>query len=973
MPSKYNWRKLESKWQKKWAALHLHETDPKPAGKKFFVTAAYPYPNSPQHIGHGRTYTIADVDARFHRMKGYNTLFPMGFHYTGAPLFAMAKRLSQNDPEIIKTFTNVYKIPHNELDSLKHPLAMAEYFRDNIKTGMIEMGFSIDWRREFTTIDPLYTRFIEWHFHWLIEHQLITRGTHPVAWCPNDKNPVGTVDTQGDIEPQIGEQYLIKFEGDGVLYPTATLRPETVFGVTNLWVNRNSAYVQARVDDENWIVSKETVEKLLHQNHKVDVEKEFLGKDLVGRRVLNSITGSTIPIFPAGFVEPDDGTGVVMSVPAHAPYDYQALIDLKADKQIDQDLLRNVQPIPIIQLEGFSEYPAKDLVEKFGVREQNDSRLEDATKELYSREFRDGRMRDNAAPYSGMPVNEARDAVVKQFVAANKVVVLYELTNGPIFCRCGAKCLVHIVENQWFINYGDLEWKKLAHQCLDKMEILPVERRPEFEYALDWLKERACARKVGLGTRLPWDKNWVIEALSDSVIYMAYYILAKHISKEWTTFAKFKKDTEKLPDAFFNHIFLGEGSPEKLASATGIPRRVLKAIREEFTYFYPVDMRHSAKDLVTNHLSFYIFHHAALFPQEFWPKGIVPNGFVLMDKTKMSKSLENIIPLRLGISEYGADPLRIALLATAELNQDTDFSDTLAASVQERLVNIISKSRKIGAARIPGKRSKPCQLDKWMLSRLNKTVNLVTNAMERLRLREAINLVLYQLDNDVSWYQRRLGPVKSKGNERAQVLKRLFEIRARLLSPIAPHVAEELWANIGGKGLASTANWPKVDPSMINNEAELTESIVTNMLEDTLEILKATGITPKRIVYYSAAPWKWEVYLKALETASDEKAERGGFIRAVMADNEMRKIGKPAADYANTSMRQASQMNDSMRRSRLEAKLVNERSILQDAAEFYKREFKSEVRVFEEGDVRAYDPQGKAKFAEPYRPAIYVE
>src|SRR2546430_7042272 len=139
------------------------------------------------------------------------------------------------------------------------------------------------------------------------------------------------------------------------------------------------------------------------------------------------------------------------------------------------------------------------------------------------------------------------------------------LLNKPLVCRCGARLVVHVVDKQWFINYGEPEWKKQAHQCLDEMTILPEERRNEFNYAIDWLRERACARKVGLGTRLPWDPDWTIEALSDSVIYMAYYILAKYLNKNWLAFKKFEKDPEKLPDSFFNYVFLGGGTSESVA------------------------------------------------------------------------------------------------------------------------------------------------------------------------------------------------------------------------------------------------------------------------------------------------------------------------------------------------------------------------------------------------------------------------
>ena len=970
---KFNWRALERKWQKKWAWAKIHETDPDPKKPKYFVTAAYPYPNSPQHIGHARTYTLADANARFHRMRGYNTLYPMGFHYTGTPLYAMAKRLRENDPEIIKTFTEIYGIPPAKLDGLKEPRRMANYFRDDIRKGMIEIGFSVDWRREFTTVDRFYNRFIQWHFRWLNQHGYITKGTHPVAWCPNDKNPVGTVDTQGDLEPEIGISHLVKFESDGTFYPTATLRPETIFGVTNLWVNPRSQYVEAQVDGETWVVSREAVDTLEHQNHTVKVGREIAGTELLWKNVVNPETKVSVPILPADFVRPDNGTGLVMSVPGHAPYDYQALMELKAGSSTlasHVGVLQQIEPIPIIQLEGFSMLPAADIVKKFQVKGQDDPRLADATKELYSKEFHSGVMNDNAKPYSGMSVETAREALVKELTGAGRMSSIYELLNRPISCRCGAKLVVHVVDNQSFINYGDQEWKKLAHECLDGMTILPDERRNEFRYTIDWLRERACARKVGLGTKLPWEADWTIEALSDSVIYMAYYILAKYLAKEWITFKKFEKDSDKLPDSFFNSIFLGQGSPTDVSRETGVPKRTLDAIRKEFLYFYPVDMRHSAKDLVSNHLSFYLFHHTALFPRAQWPKGIVANGFVLMAGDKMSKSLENIIPLRQAVAKFGADPLRIGTLATAELNQDTDFSESLASTIQERLVGLILQSRRLGRHRT-GKTAYST-LDRWMLSKLNGAVQTATAAMEILRVRDVVNITLYHLDNDAAWYQRRLGPVKKRGDSRNEVLRQVANVKARMLFPLAPHVAEEMWMALGNRELVAKTEWPKDSFKMSDRTAEASESMVRQTLEDTIEILKATGIKPKNITYYAASAWKWKIYQKALITALSGNKDRSGFVKDVMADQEIRSIGKSAADYAAKSIQQTTQMKEELLKLRAGIEL-REKRILEEASDFFKRELGSEIHVWQEGDKAAVDPKARAKFAEPYRPAIFVQ
>jgi leucyl-tRNA synthetase len=974
IPAKLDWRALERKWQKKWNWRKIHETDPDSRKPKYYVTAAYPYPNSPQHIGHARTYTIADVNARYHRMKGYNTLFPMGFHYTGSPLFAMAKRLREGEPEIVETFTKIYGIPRSTQERLKDPKAMASYFRDDIKKGMIEIGFSIDWRREFTTIDPLYSRYIEWHFQTLNQKGLITRGTHPVAWCPNDNSPVGVVDTQGDVEPEIGESYLVKFEKDGVFYPTSTLRPETVFGVTNIWVNPEATYVRAKVDAESWIVSRETVEKLQHQNRKVVIEREIQTSELLWKTVRNPVTNNDVPVFPGSFVEPDNGTGVVMSVPGHAPYDYQALTDLKesyAGSAEAGPILQATNPISIIRLEGFSDLPAADLIQKFRVKDQNDPHLEHATQELYSKEFHDGIMKENTGSYSGMPVAKAREAIVQELTRQGKIETLLELRNAPVVCRCGTKCLVHILENQWFINYGDPDWKKLAHKCLDQMTILPEEIRAEFNYTLDWLRERACARTVGLGTKLPWDPSWTIEALSDSVVYMAYYILSKYFTKDWVVFKKFEKDASKLPDAFFNFALLGKGAVDTVAEQTGIPKRVLAAIRSEFEYFYPVDMRHSARELVSNHLSFYIFHHSTLFPERQWPKGIVANGFVLMEGTKMSKSIQNIIPLRQGIARFGADPVRVGVLATAELGQDTDFSEGLAASIQERLATLLGQARKLGVKKTAGK-SKPSTLDKWMISRLGGAVQTATNALDRLRVREAINIILYQLDNDVAWYKRRLGPKKPRSDNRNRIIRKVLETRTRMMAPLAPHTAEEIWSRIGNKGFVVQSNWPEEDENEKDPRAELAEGLVRQVLDDTGEILKATGITPRRIAYYTAADWKWQVYLKALK-AAEEKRKQGEFMKDVMGDPLLRSLGKTAADYASKALQQANQMPDEMRKSRIQEGMVSEKPIFVDAADFYQPEFKCAINVWKEGDSGIGDPKGRAKMAEPYRPAIYLE
>ena len=606
MTVRIDWNSIESKWIKRWEKQRIFESDPDSSREKYFVTVAYPYPNSPQHIGHGRTYTLADTHARYMRMKGYNVLFPMGFHYTGTPILGMSRRVAAGDTELMETFHTIYKLSDDVIATFVEPVKIARYFHDEIKTGMKEMGYSIDWRREFTTIDIVYSKFISWQFRTLQKKGLIVQGSHPVGWCPRDQNPVSQHDTIGDVEPDFNEYTVIKFrsgtrDGDFVVLPAATLRPETLFGVTNIWVNPNIDYVQAQVDGQRWIISKDAARKLEFLNHKVEIMKTVKGSEMIGWDATNPLTNGSVPVYPATFVEADSGTGIVMSVPAHAPYDYQALEALKSDDKLQQTFHISVdeddiRPIKIIESETYvTAIPAAEAIKQavdssqnnINDDEEDDKRLEKATSNLYSHEFYKGIMMQNTGRFAGMAVAIAKNEIKQDLLQSGYAETTYELVNKPVKCRCGAECVVKLLNDQWFLNYKDKEWKELAHTCLNNMDILPQEIRQEFDYVIDWLRERACARKSGLGTKLPWDKEWIVESLSDSVIYMAYYVIAKYVNSK-----AISDENDSITDAFFDYVLLGRGSADQVAKECKLASHIVEQIRKGVRLFYRVESRH---------------------------------------------------------------------------------------------------------------------------------------------------------------------------------------------------------------------------------------------------------------------------------------------------------------------------------------------------------------------------------------------
>ena len=952
-----NWNEIETKWRKVWNDSKDFETNPNEKQKKF-ITVAYPYPNSPQHIGHGRTYTLADVHARYYRMKGYNVLFPMGFHYTGTPVLGMAKRIQNQEKEILDGLRNVYHVPEDAIKTFVEPIKIADYFHEEIKSGMIEMGYSIDWRREFTTIVPGYQKFIEWQITTLKENGRIIQGSHPVGWCPDDGNPVSQHDTMGDVEPKIDDKnFLVKFNFGEFIFPVTTLRPETIFGVTNLWVNPNVTYKKVQVDDKVWICSEACAKKISFFEKQVEIIGEINGNEIVGKLAINH-DGREIPILPADFVEPEMGTGLVMSVPAHAPKDYQALMDLKSQ---NHELALKIEPIPIISTPDYGEFPAKEICEKLGVSNQTDDKLEEATKDLYAKEFSDGKLNEKCSQFNNEKVQFGRDKVRSYLEEKGTLEKFPILENAPVKCRCGAECVVKILNNQWFLNYGDEEWKNLARNCFDEMNILPNNIKTEFNEVIDWLHERACARQQGLGTTLPWDKDWIVESLSDSVIYMAYYTISRFVNDGTVS-------PDNLTKEFFDYILLDKGDVKLAAETSKLAEDIIETMKKEFNYFYPVDSRHSGRDLVQNHLSFFVLNHVAVFEKKLWPQEIVVNGSVMMDGAKMSKSMGNIIPLRTAIRDHGADPIRLAIISSAELLQDADFNMESVTGIQSKLESLLEECSRLENTPLPELQAE----DRWILSKLQSLIGTVTESVEKMRLREGLHDILFSFESDLSWYHKR---VQAKDRDDINgILYKINSARVAMLSPFAPHIAEEMWQKLGNNTLASKTQWPEFSDDNVDATSIQSENLLKSTIDDIANILKVTKITPKKIVLYvTSDSTKKKIYRKMLSIMVGGQNNMGIVMKELLSNPDTADA-KKMPDFVQKTIKDLHSESEEIKKMKLESDNFDEKEFLSsELCSIGKKEFGVDITVFAESDSDIYDPKGKARHARPFKPAILIE
>jgi leucyl-tRNA synthetase len=282
-------KEIEPKWQMRWREAQAFDADPIPERPKFYLTVPYPYANAPMHVGHGRTYTIGDIIARYKRMCGFNVLWPMAAHVTGTPVAGVAKRIRNKDPVVLKEYRASigYYRKKKDIESVLATFtdlkAIAQFFTNVFEGDFRKLGYSIDWRRKFTTNDPEYHAFVTWQFINLQKLGYITRGKYPILYCVSCGNAVGEDDLLRGENAKVAEFVAIKFPFEDGFLLAATLRPETVYGVTNIWINPTTEYSKIQIDEEIWYVAKPAVRKLVNQGHHSKRLEEIPGTEFIGK------------------------------------------------------------------------------------------------------------------------------------------------------------------------------------------------------------------------------------------------------------------------------------------------------------------------------------------------------------------------------------------------------------------------------------------------------------------------------------------------------------------------------------------------------------------------------------------------------------------------------------------------------------------------------------------------------------------
>lgn len=952
---------IEAKWQAKWYAAKINEAE-RDGRPKFMIIFAYPGLTGYLHVGHMRGYTYVDAIGRYKRMCGYNVLFPVGTHATGNGAISLAKRIKERDPKTIDYLIS-NGCPEDMIPKLTEPMEVVSFFNEVYQNQYWRrFGFLADWRRFTSTINPDYGRFIQWQFQKLNDAGLLIQKPYFAPACV-ECGPVAVDASETDISKggsaETVEYTLLKFKLDEMFLVAGTLRPETVYGQTNFWVNPDVDYVKVQREEEIWIISRPSYEKMSYQKDEMKIIGTVKGSDLIGKEAIAPVIHRKIPVLPAAFARPDVGTGLVTSVPSDAPDDWISLLLLREDEEamatygLDPEKIRAIKPISIIDTKGYGPMPAVELIEEMNIVDGNDPRLEDIKKQIYKDGFHTGRMNDACGEFAGLRVDEAKDLIKNMMIESGEAEVFYDLSEDVV-CRCGRPVVIKKVPDQWFIDYGNTALTEATKAHSKTMHILPSEFYNNVQGILDWFRERACVRQGNwLGTEFPFDPKWIIEAISDSTLYPLYYTISNYYNSGILRL-------EQMTDEFFDLVFLGKGAVPDVSNSTGIEADLIRRIRDDVSYFYPLDINLGGKEHMTVHFPAFLKNHVAVLPPEFWPRGIFVNWYVTGKLGKISKSKGGAEPIPDAAGRFGVDALRLYYAHIAAPFADVEWDESNIENYATRIERVIRTVDELKS--MVG--TEQTIIDRWLISRMNNRSGSITEAMSDYDLRRMANDVYFETLADIRWYIRR-------GGNNADTAARVLNMWIRMMSPLTPHIAEEMWEKLDQKGFVSIAPFPEPRAEEIDRHAEVAEAYLADVMSDLNEILRVTGISPRRVIFYTAPEWKHDVFSIALEMADEGKLSIPSLTKEVMSHDALKRRGKEAADFARKTA------EDMIRRSESERKRLSvdmdELEYLTDSIDFLSRGIGAKFEIYSADDASAPDPQNKARAAQPHRPAIYVE
>ncbi len=826
---------IEAKWQARWDADRTFAVaDDGGDRPKFYMLEMFPYPSGKLHMGHVRNYSIGDVLARFKRARGFDVLHPMGWDAFGLPAENAAR---------------------------EHGTHPATWTRANIATmrdQLKRLGFAYDWSRELTTCDPDYYRWEQQVFIKMWERGLAYRKKGLLNWCDGCGTVLANEQVEdgscwrghGTVRQREMEQWYLritdyadellddlaklggwpsavtvqqeawigKSHGASILFEVAdaadidgidgplevfTTRPDTLYGCTFMslapehpWTRKLCVGTEQEAAVLAFIDEMGTTDKAARMDDKTEKKGLF-----TGRHAINPVNGRRVPIYTANFVLADYGTGAVMAVPAHDQRDFEF-----ADKY-------GIDKVVVIQPDGVDALDVATMTEAFAG---------------------EGTML-NSGPHDGLHSTDGKGAVVQELVDGDSgsATINFRLRDwglsrqrfwgSPVpMIHCGACGIVPVPEADLpVVLPEDVDLAGHGGSPLPALESFwkvdcpscgAASRRDTdtFDTFMEssWYQIRYCSPHFTGGMVdpdqarrfLPVDQY--VGGIEHAVMHLLY---ARFYTKVLRDLGIVEVD-----EPFTNLLCQGMVCHETYSTGEGTDRK----------YYFPtdVDIRTEGEER-----------------RAFLKDGAeVEIGPVI----KMSKSKKNVVDPEALMGRFGADTARLFCLFAAPPHKDLDWADTGV----EGSARFLSRVWRLVQRRVDLIRDAQGTFDgiskagQALRRTLHQTIAKVTDDIERRLVFNTAIAAIMELSNAMASFESKEGKPVELSSGDADAFAEAARTVLLMLSPFAPHFADELWETIGGDGLVEDQPWPEADADVAAEDEITIVVMVQGKKRDELQV-----------------------------------------------------------------------------------------------------------------------------------------
>lgn len=768
---KYDFKTIEEKWQKKWEADHAFKTTEDTSKPKYYALEMFPYPSGNLHMGHVRNYSIGDVVARYKKMQGFNVLHPMGWDSFGLP--AENAAIKHGTPPAEWTWKNI----------------------DNMRTQLKRLGFAIDWDREVATAKEEYYKFTQWMFLQLFKNGLAYKKKSFVNWCPS-------------CQTVLANEQVVNGKCE---------RCKSEVGKRDLeqWFFSITKYADRLLKD---------IDKLVGWPDKVkSMQANWIGKS-EGAELKFRLDGSDeeLTVFTT---RPDTVYGVSYMVIAPEHPIVESLISGRPEEAACREFIKKVHGMSEIMRSSTDTEKEGVFTGRYVINPLNGKKVPLYLANYVFLDYGTGIV-------MGVPAHDQRDFdFAKKYNLPIEIVVQPEGQNMKGEDLTAAFAAEGIMENSG--KFDGMNNREALKKIIDYVEEKGIgERKVNFRLR-DWLISRQ--RYWGAPIPVVYCEKCGTVPIPESELPVRLPENVKFTGQGKSPLSECEEFMNTTCPKCGGHARRESDTMDTFVCSSWYYLRYcdphndkMPFSKDKVDYWMNVDQYIGGVEHAILHLLYARFFTKVLYDLGYVSceepfENLLTQGMVLKDGSKMSKSVGNVVSPDEIVAKYGADTARLFILFAAPPERDLDWNDTAVEGAYKFLNRVwravdelkpFMSDEKVVSASLNAE-------EKKLRFAVNASIKKVTEDFERFSFNTAISSIM-EMVNELYRYKDATAPESYSKPLIGEALRSLIV----LLSPIVPHITQEMWESIGNDTALFDTPWPSFDESaLVVSEVEIVVQI----------------------------------------------------------------------------------------------------------------------------------------------------